>query len=120
RVSGQKRSAHRGTIPPWLWPMIEILLSPSRAYIVRIALTTYSPAIWTSASPFSGSATVHQGILRSSRAGSQFQEKLCSGLLPVPCTSRIGVLAASSTGFAVEHSRLLSRSAWGGLSGGPA
>ena len=47
RVSGQKRSAQRGTMPPWLWPMIEIL-RPARAYFVRIALTTYSPATWMS------------------------------------------------------------------------
>ena len=42
RVSGQKRSAQRPTMPPWLWPTIAIL-RPARAYIVRIALTTYSP-----------------------------------------------------------------------------
>lgn len=91
RVSGQKRSTQRGSMPPWLWPMIEIF-RPAVAYMVRIALTTYSPASWTSSRPFPGSATVHQGMPRSSSAGSQFQPKLCGGLLPVPWTSRTGVL----------------------------
>ncbi|MBU2698233.1 hypothetical protein [Pimelobacter sp. 30-1] len=47
RTSGQKRSAHRGFIPPWLWPRIAIL-RPVRACMVRIAWTTYSPATWMS------------------------------------------------------------------------
>ena len=36
RVSGQKRRAQRGTIPPWLWPMIAIF-RPARWNMVGIA-----------------------------------------------------------------------------------
>ena len=61
RVSGQKRKAQRGTMPPWLCPMTEIC-RPAREYIVRIALTTYSPATWMSPMQLPGSSTEHQGM----------------------------------------------------------
>ncbi len=73
RVSGQKRKAQRGSIPPWLWPMIESL-RPARAWMLRIALTTYSPAIWMSPIPLPGTSTVHHGIPSALSAGCQFQE----------------------------------------------
>src|SRR3954454_19863239 len=53
RVSGQNRIDHRLIISPWLWPMIAIR-RPARAYIVRMAYTTYSPLIWTSPVAWSG------------------------------------------------------------------
>jgi hypothetical protein len=47
RASGQKRTAQRIDMPPWLWPMIAIL-RPAIAYIVRMAYTMYSPEVWMS------------------------------------------------------------------------
>ena len=60
RVSGQNFSAQRGTMPPWLKPTTEIR-RPARACMVRIALTTYSPATWTSLIAWCGSVTAHHG-----------------------------------------------------------
>src|SRR3954447_25209242 len=95
--------------------MIEIL-RPARPYIVLIPLTTYSPATWTSPRALSGSVTAHQEIPRFVSAGSQFQEKLCCGLLPVPGTSRTG--AGPLAGFP-EQAREASSLSCGTESAGP-
>jgi hypothetical protein len=59
-VSGHHLSAHRGDMPPWLYPRIETR-RPARAAIVRIAYTTYSAATWISPIPWPGIVTAHHG-----------------------------------------------------------
>src|SRR5882757_11338773 len=96
--------------------MIEIL-RPARAYIVRIPLTTYSPATWMSPRALSGSVTAHHGMPSLLSAGSQFQEKFECGLLPVPGTSRTGARPALAR--LPVHSRLASSLSCDTLSAGP-
>lgn len=59
RVSGQKRSAQRGTIPPWLQPTTSTSRWDCRL-MVRSAWTTYSPATWMSPVASNGSVIAHQ------------------------------------------------------------
>lgn len=72
RVSGQKRSAQRIDMPPWLCPMTAIF-RPASAYSYRIACTRYSPETWMSPRVSFGAVYAHQGIPSFVRAGSQFQ-----------------------------------------------
>jgi len=64
RVSGQKRSAQRIDMPPWLWPMIAIR-RPDRARMVRIDWTRYSAATWMSPRVRWGMFTRHHGMPRA-------------------------------------------------------
>ena len=68
RVSGQNRSAHRGDMPPWLWPRIE-MSSPERRCIRRIACTMYSAATWMSPVDSWGTVTQHHGMPSESKYG---------------------------------------------------
>ena len=64
RVSGQKRSAQRIDIPPWLWPITDTR-RPERRWMRRIACTRYSPATWMSFWAWPGIVRPHQGIPRA-------------------------------------------------------
>jgi hypothetical protein len=70
---GQNRNAQRGTIPPWLWPMIEIRRCPP-PLILRIAWTTYSAAVWMSP-PGAREGDGAPGDAELGQGRIQFQEK---------------------------------------------
>ena len=62
RMSGQNRSAHRGSVlAPWLQPK-RMTWRCVAAWIVRTASTTYSAATWMSPSVWFGTVTVQKGM----------------------------------------------------------
>ena len=105
RMSGQKRSAQRGTIPPCGWGRRSRFSRRRRDTSGGSAQTTNSPRAWMSSmlSGF-GAVCAHQTKPASVRAGIQFQEKDSSGVTVVPESSSTG--GRSAVARSPLHSRL--------------